>query len=115
MKKSGKQEAFKPEKEYCKVEFEKFNSQFIRQVLFDKTFTEQIYQVCYPGEQFEKEQPNFSAFCFIANKVVHTIEPLEKLKELLQYLAEKYVPEFHDIKEYRAIMNACKLLKIITI
>jgi hypothetical protein len=73
MRKSEKKETFKPEKEYCKVLFEKFNSQFIRQVLFDKPFTEQIYQVCYPGEQFEKEQPNLSAFCFIANKVVYAV------------------------------------------
>ena len=43
MRKSEKKETFKPEKEYCKVLFEKFNSQFIRQVLFDKPFTEQIY------------------------------------------------------------------------
>jgi len=47
--------------------------------------------------------------------VVYAAEPLDRLRELLQYLAEKYVPEFHDIKEYRAIMNACKLLKTITI
>jgi hypothetical protein len=31
------------------------------------------------------------------------------------YLADEFVPDFSGIKEYRAIMNACKLLKIITV
>jgi hypothetical protein len=47
--------------------------------------------------------------------VTHSLNSLEKLKELLTYLADDLVPEFVGIKEYKAIMNACKLLKIITI
>jgi hypothetical protein len=47
--------------------------------------------------------------------VTHSLNSLQKLNELLTYLADDLVPEFVRIKEYKAIMNACKLLKIITI